>query len=78
MSEDETPQVLNLAELALVVELLDEQVFPTVHDGFGHHVFQPGVATNPTISLASSSVVAIGTVHMTCLPAFNAAIVCGA
>ena len=36
--------VLNFAEFALVVELLDEQVFPAVHDGFGHHVLQSGFA----------------------------------
>ena len=37
-------EVLNLAEFAFVVELLDEQVFAAVDDGFGHHVFQPGGA----------------------------------
>ena len=40
--------------------------------------FSPVSRTSPTISLASSRLVAIGTVHMTCLPAFRAAIVCGA
>ena len=35
----------------------------------------PVSRTRPTISFASSTLVAIGTVHMTCLPAFSAAIV---
>ena len=39
--------VLDLAELALVIELLDEKVFPAVHDRFGHHVLQSGFADQP-------------------------------
>ena len=40
-------QILNLAELALVVELLDEQVFAAVDDGLRHHVFQSGLPDQP-------------------------------
>ena len=34
--------VLDLAEFALVAELLDEKVFAAVHDGLRHHVLEPG------------------------------------
>jgi hypothetical protein len=35
-------EVLQLAEFALVVELLDEQKFAAVNDRLGHHVLQAG------------------------------------
>ena len=36
-------QMLNLAEFAFLVHLLDEQELAAVDDRFGHHVFQPGL-----------------------------------
>ena len=36
--------VLDLAELALVVEFLDEQIFAGIDDRFGHHVFEACLA----------------------------------
>jgi hypothetical protein len=49
-----------------------------VDDRLGHHVLEPGlVAVRSTIFSQSSTLVAIGTVHITCLPASRAAIVIG-
>ena len=33
---------LEFAQLARIEQLLHEQVLARIHDGFGHHVFQPG------------------------------------
>ena len=38
--------------------------------------FRPVFFTSATISLHSAMLVAIGTVQVTCLPAFSAAMVC--
>ena len=66
---------LDLAQLALVVELLDEEELAGVDHGFHHHVLQAGpLGTSSTIFLQSSMLVAIGTVQATCLPALSAAI----
>ena len=67
-------QELDLAELALVVQLLDEQELAGVDDRLRHHVLQAGLLRpSSTICWQSSMLVAIGTVHMTCLPALSAA-----
>ena len=36
-------QILDLAQLALLIHFLEEQEFAGVDDRFGHHVFQPGL-----------------------------------
>ena len=52
---------LDLAELALVVELLDVEELAGVDDGLHHHVLQAGLAcTRSTIFLQSAMLVAIG------------------
>ena len=67
-------QELEPAQLALVVQLLDEQVLAAVDDRLHHHVDLAALRWASTICRHSSIDVPIGTVQATCFPAFKASI----
>ena len=72
-------QELDPAELARVVELLHEQVLAAVDDGLHHHVDLAALALRARRSGGTRRPSSPpGTVLATCLPAFSAAIDCGA
>ena len=72
-------QELELAQLALLVEFLDEEELAAVHHRLHHHVLQAGLLLQLRRSCGNpSTLVAMGTVQATCLPAFSAAMDCRA
>ena len=71
-------QKLQAAQLAALVKRLDEQELAAVDDGLHHHVVLAARLAALDRCRHSSTVVAIGTVQATCLPAFSPARLCGA